>query len=106
PGLLRLKLGELRAACDPMTARLERHEGADREVEARPVVMALRAVRGGKEVFVLVLPEGARALLRALVERSADRGLHILAALVQGEDLLVRAYTCIPERAFCNPLVV
>src|SRR5438046_9418509 len=89
-----------------MAARFERHEGANREVDGRPGVGPLRAVPRGKEVLVLVLPEGARTLLRALVERSADRGLHVLAALVQGEDLRVRACACIPERAFRNPRVV
>src|SRR2546423_89257 len=105
-GLLRLELGELRSTSDPMTARFERHEGANREVETRPVVVALRAVRRGKEVLVFILPEGARTLLRALVERSADRGLHVPAALVQGEDLRVRACACIAERAFRDPRVV
>src|SRR5256885_17135774 len=98
-GLLRFELGEFGGAGDPMTARLQRHEGADRQIEAGPVVVALHAIRRGKEGLVLVLPEGPRTLPRPLVQCPADGGFHVLAALAQGQDLRVTSRPRIPERA-------
>src|SRR3989475_12894382 len=77
-GLFRFDLGELGGTGNPMTARLQRNEGTDRQIEAGPVVVALHAIRRGKEVLVLVLPEGPRTLLRPLVHCPADGGVHVL----------------------------
>src|SRR5438477_11725641 len=63
------------------------------------MVVALHAVRGGQEMLVLVLPEGARAFLRSLVDGPTDRGLDVFPSLVEGQDLGVRSGAGIPERA-------
>ena len=70
------------------------------------MVVALHAIRRGKEVLVLVLPEGPRTFLRPLVQCPADGGFHILAALAQGEDLRVRPGSRIPERALRNSRMI
>src|SRR5256885_1849290 len=105
-GLLRIELGELRRAGDPVAARLEGHERPDGQVEARPMVVGFDAIRRGEEVLVLVLPEGPRAFLRALVRRAADRRLDVLAPLVQGEDLRIRPHARVPERSLRDSGIV
>ena len=62
------------------------------------MVVALHAVRRGQEMLVLVLPEGTRTFLRPLVDGPANRGLDVLPALVEGQDLGVRPGAGIPER--------
>src|SRR5207244_537749 len=66
----------------------------------------LDAVRRGEEVLVLVLPKGPRAFLRALVRRGTDRGLDVLAPLVQGEDLRIRPHARVPERSLRDSGIV
>src|SRR3989475_13045956 len=70
------------------------------------MVVPLHAVRRGEEVLVFVLPKGSRAFLRALVRRSADRRLDVLAPLVQGEDLGIRPHARVPERALGDSGVI
>src|SRR2546427_2600814 len=45
PRLLRIELGEFRRTRNPVSARLEGHQGANRQVEVCPMVAALHAVR-------------------------------------------------------------
>src|SRR5438094_9842078 len=49
-------------------------------------------------MLVLVLPGGTRTFLRPLVDGPANRGLDVLPALVEGQDLGVRPGAGIPER--------
>src|SRR5213594_3676860 len=78
----------------------------DGQVEARPMVVGLDAIRRGEEVLVLVLPKGPRAFLRALVRRGANCGLDVLAPFVQGEDLRIRPHARVTERSLRDSGIV
>src|SRR5207247_7596449 len=75
PRFLRRELGELRRARDAVSAGLQGDQGPDGQVQAGPMVVALHAIRGGQEMLVLVIPEGARTFLPRLVSGTRYRTL-------------------------------
>src|SRR3989304_4584689 len=84
-----VELGEAGRARDPVAAGLEGDQGPDREVQGRPVVVPLDAVRGPQVVLLVVLPEGPCALPRALLERAVHGGLDVVGAVREVDDPLV-----------------